>query len=140
MDIDIALSYLLVTDTGIKTRYPNSVANGVDVTASFGYRVTDLIGLRAGVDFRQYGIAFGAPANPADAVTGGTDRYIAAWAGAEVLFGGGGGAGASSSSDGEEEEEKAEKAEKVKPDDDDEEAAPKPKPKPAKRKPVDDDE
>jgi hypothetical protein len=141
MDIDLALAYLLVTDTGpVKTNYPNMAANGVDVTASFGYRIMDMIGLRAGLDFRQYGISFGTAADPAMQVTGGVDRYISVWGGAEVLFGGGGGAGASSSSSDDAEEAAAPK-EKEESDDGDEEAAPKKKaPAKKKRAPVDDDE
>jgi hypothetical protein len=114
MDIDIAAGYVLVTDPGgVKAMYPNTAAYGIDVAASFGFRVTEMVGLRAGVDFRQYGITFGAPAAGQAAVTGGTDRYIAAWGGLEVVFGGSG-EGGSASSGGDDDEEAAPKKKKAK--------------------------
>ena len=43
----------------IKALYPRAAANGVDVSLSAGYRIMSILGVRAGFDFRQFGVATG---------------------------------------------------------------------------------
>jgi hypothetical protein len=100
VDADVAVNYLIVLGAGsgageVKTLYPSSTANGIDATLSFGVRLMSMVGLRAGVDFRQYGVALHwRSGNPGVQAGGATDRYIAAWGGIEIFFDGvGGGAG-----------------------------------------------
>ena len=116
-DIDVGAGFLYVMNPGsaageIKSPalYPRAAANGIDVSLSLGYRVISMIGVRLGVDFRQFGIATGWRTGDAAIRAGGAvDRNISVWGGVEVVFDGmGGGAG--------------------------EEAAPPPKKAPAKKK------
>ena len=66
------------------------------MTLSAGLRVASMIGIRAGVDFRQFGLATsfrtGDTGIPA---VGGVDRNITAWGGLELVFDGMGGGGGS---------------------------------------------
>jgi len=128
VDMDVAANYLIVLGAGsgageVKTLYPSSTANGIDATLSFGVRVMSLVGVRAGVDFRQYGVALHwNSSNPGIQAGGATDRYIAAWGGIEIFLDGvGGGAGG-----GEEEAAKKApaKAKKAPPPSEDGEEAP----------------
>ena len=77
--------------------YPKSTAYGIDASLSVGYRVTSLIGLRVGGDFRQIGLAtHWTSANTALQTGGALDRYISGWGGVEVVLdavGGGPGRG-----------------------------------------------
>ncbi len=95
---DLGVAYLLVTDEGtaagdIKsaTYFPGTTANGIDVGASFAYRFTKLLGARAGVDFRQYGLDFHATPASVPLAGGATDRYITVWGGVELTLDGMGG-------------------------------------------------
>ena len=98
-DLDVGGGYLIVTNTGsgagqLKALYPNATANGVDVNLSLGYRITSLIGIRVGGDFRQYGVALHwRTGNPGVVAGGATDRYITAWGGIEIILDGVGGGG-----------------------------------------------
>ena len=65
---DLGLAFMLLTDAGknageIKSAayFPGTTGNAIDVGASVAYRFTKIIGARAGIDFRQYGLS----ANPA---------------------------------------------------------------------------
>jgi hypothetical protein len=98
--LDAALGYLLVLDPGsgadfIKSSrfFPKATSYGIDATVSLGVKLAGSIGARAGIDFRQYGLALH-PDSTTRAVAGAVDRYIVAWAGLEVVLDGQG-AGAS---------------------------------------------
>jgi hypothetical protein len=102
VDMDLGAGYLIVTNLGsqageIQALYPNAKANGVDVNLSLGFRLTSLIGIRAGADFRQYGLSLHWNTGQPGIIAGGaTDRYITAWGGLEILLdgvGSGGGGG-----------------------------------------------
>jgi hypothetical protein len=102
IDLDVGASYLFVTNPGSSAGevaapglYPNATAYGVDASLSLGFRVMSAVGLRAGVDFRQIGLATHWKTGDTALRAGGAlDRYIAAWGGLEVVFDGvGGGAG-----------------------------------------------
>jgi hypothetical protein len=115
---DLGVAYLLVTDEGtgagyIKsaTYFPGTTANGIDVGASFAYRFTKLLGARAGVDFRQYGLDFHATPASVPLAGGATDRYITAWGGVEITLDGMG--GGTSADDDEKEPAAAPKGKKV---------------------------
>ena len=62
---------------------------------SLGFRVTSMIGVRVGGDFRQYGLSLHSTNGQTSIIAGGaTDRYITVWGGLEiVLYGVGGGGG-----------------------------------------------
>ena len=100
-DVDLAGGYVHVMSTGTRAGdfgqlYPRATALGFDLTLSAGLRVASMIGIRAGVDFRQFGLAtsfrsgdMGIPA------VGGVDRNITVWGGLELVFDGLGGGGGS---------------------------------------------
>lgn len=101
-DVDLAGGYLNVLGTGtgageFKQLYPRATAVGFDASLSAGFRVASMIGIRAGLDFRQYGLATsfrtGDTGIPA---VGGVDRNITVWGGLELVFDGVGGGGAGS--------------------------------------------
>lgn len=100
-DIDVGAGFLYVMNPGsaageIKSPalYPRAAANGIDVSLSLGYRVMSLIGVRLGLDFRQFGIATGwRTGDPAIRAGGAVDRNISVWGGVEVVFDGMGGGG-----------------------------------------------
>ena len=93
-DIDLGGGYLIVLTPGQAAGeiaspplYPKSTAYGIDASLSIGYRVTSLIGLRVGGDFRQIGLAtHWTSANTALQTGGALDRYISAWGGVEVVL------------------------------------------------------
>jgi hypothetical protein len=96
--LDVAAGYLLVLDAGsgadhIKSArfFPKTTSYGIDAAVSLAVRLTGSIGVRAGADFRQYGLALH-PDSSTRAVAGAVDRYIVAWAGLEVVLDGQGGA------------------------------------------------
>ena len=101
LDIDVGAGFMYVMNPGsaageIKSPqlYPRAAANGVDVTLSAGYRVISMIGVRIGVDFRQFGVATGWRTGDAAIRAGGaTDRNITVWGGVELVFDGMGGGG-----------------------------------------------
>lgn len=106
-DITASIGYLIVTNSGtgdnyIQTDFPNMKAYGVDLGASFGYRFTRLLGVRAGAEFRQYGLAFHVTQadveNNVPPTGGATDRFITVWAGVEISLDGAAGGGARSES------------------------------------------
>src|SRR5262249_3407332 len=96
-DLDLGAAFLYVTNPGSAAgevaspaQYPKATAYGVDVTLSLGLRLFGPIGLRAGAEFRQFGLATNwhmGDANPVRA-GGSTDRYITAWGGVEVVLDG----------------------------------------------------
>ena len=85
---------MIVTSLGsqtgeIQALYPNAKANGVDVNLSLGFRVTSLIGIRVGADFRQYGLSLHWNTGQPGIMAGGaTDCYISAWGGLEIVLDG----------------------------------------------------
>jgi hypothetical protein len=96
--LDAAVAYLMVLDPGsgadhIKSArfFPKATSYGIDASASVAVKLTGSIGVRAGVDFRQYGIDLH-PDSTTRSVAGAVDRYIVAWAGLEVALDGQGGA------------------------------------------------
>jgi hypothetical protein len=100
VSMDVGLAYLPVTDPGSApglvaspTFFPRAKAYGVDFGASVHIHLTSAIGLRGGLDWRQYGLAFyprtGDPATRL--VKGASDRYIVTWVGLEVSLARGGG-------------------------------------------------
>ena len=101
LDIDLAGGYLHVLGTGTGAGdfgqlYPRATAVGIDVSLSAGYRVASMIGIRAGVDFRQFGLATNFRAGDTGiGAVGGVDRNITAWGGVELVFDGLGGGGGS---------------------------------------------
>ena len=106
--LDLTAAYLLVTDPGSQAGeirssayFPRATAKAVDLGASFGYRLHRLFGVRAGLDFRQYGYDFKVrPTDPPPIAGGATDRYITLFAGVEVILDGlGGGAAPSDEED-----------------------------------------
>jgi hypothetical protein len=115
-DLDVGGGYLIVTNTGtapgqLKALYPNATANGLDVNLSLGYRITSLIGIRAGGDFRQYGVALHwRNGNPGVIAGGATDRYITVWGGIEIILDGVGGGEAAEAAPAKKAPAKAKKA------------------------------
>ena len=98
IDLDVSGAFLLLADAGqIKTSYwPRTTGNGIEAAVSLGVRFTPLIGLRAGLDFRQYGLAFNWRMGDTTAQVGGAlDRYIVVWGGLQISLDGVGGSAAS---------------------------------------------
>jgi len=100
--------------------FPNTKCNGVEAGVGAGYRLGGAWEVRAGVDWRRFGLAFNV--KPSDitndpsttpAVAGGAiDQYIQIYAGLAYVFGGEGGSASEPGSAKAEKPEKAEKAEK----------------------------
>jgi hypothetical protein len=99
VDIHLGAAFLYVMSLGagandVGTLYTRSTATGVDLTLSFGLRLTSLLGLRAGFDFRQFGVALNRmSADTSIPAAGALDRNIALWGGLELVFDGVGGGG-----------------------------------------------
>ena len=106
LDLDVGAGYVAATDLGSGSGeiassafFPKAKGYAVDAGLSLGYRVASVIAVRAGVDFRQYGLSFNVAAGDpaaAFAVGGATDRYIVAWGGVGIVLDGVGGGGAAS--------------------------------------------
>ena len=100
---DLGAAFLYVLNPGSSAGeiaapglYPNATGNGVDVSLSVGVRVFGMVGLRAGGDFRQFGVASHWKTTDTSIKTGGaTDRNISVWGGVEIEFGGPGASGES---------------------------------------------
>jgi len=98
---DVSAAFLYVMNPGSAAGevagpglYTRATANGVDVALSVGVRVYGPVGLRAGGDFRQFGVATNWKTGDATIKAGGaTDRNISAWGGVEIELDGGGGGG-----------------------------------------------
>jgi len=125
VSIDLGAAYLLVLDAGsgagqIKSAayFPSTRALGVDLGGSIAFRLTNMIGVRTGIDARLYSLAFN-PQTDARPVSGAVDRYLVTYAGLEVILDG---QGASHSSDDAEEAPKPAKRKKAPKSDDEEEA------------------
>ena len=95
LSADLGAAFMLLTDAGknageIKssTYFPGTTGNAIDIGASLAYRFTKILGARAGIDFRQYGLS----ANPSSSATlvagGATDRYIFFGGGVELVLDG----------------------------------------------------
>jgi hypothetical protein len=96
--MDFVAGYLVVLDPGSgadhlrSARYfPKAAAYGFEASASVGIKVTGTVGVRGGLDWRQYGLILN-PDSTTRAVAGAVDRYITAWAGLEVVLDGQGAA------------------------------------------------
>lgn len=91
---DLGAAFLYVLNPGSSAGevaapglYPNATGNGVDVSLSVGVRVFGMVGLRAGGDFRQFGVASHWKTGDPSIKTGGaTDRNISVWGGVEIEF------------------------------------------------------
>lgn len=100
-DVDLAGGYLHVLTTGTGAGdfgqlYPRATALGFDATLSAGLRVASMIGIRAGFDFRQFGLATNFRSGDTGiGAVGGVDRNITIWGGLELVFDGVGGGGGS---------------------------------------------
>jgi hypothetical protein len=127
VSIDLGAAYLLVLDAGsgagqIKSSafFPSTKALGVDLGASVAFRLTNMIGLRAGIDARLYSMAFN-PQTDSRPVTGAVDRYLVTYAGLEIILDGQGASRASDDSgDGEEAPKPSKRKKAPKPDDEEE--------------------
>jgi hypothetical protein len=122
IDLDVSAAFLLLMDAGqIRSAafWPHATGNGFEAALSLGVRFTPLIGVRAGVDFRQYGLAFNWRSGEMFQAGGAIDRYIVAWGGLQITLDGAGGGAASEPPA----EEKPAKGKKKKP-----EAEPEPEP------------
>jgi hypothetical protein len=97
VSLDASAGYLLVTDPGSGANhvratnfFPDATSMGFDLTASLAFRLMGSVGLRGGIDFRQFILNMNDKTAPT--VGGAVDRYIAAWAGVEVVLDGQGAA------------------------------------------------
>jgi len=100
ISLDASAGYLAVLDPGSGANhvrsssfFPNATSFGFDVSASVAYRLMGAIGLRGGVDLRQYILDMNDKTQPT--IGGAVDRYITAWAGVEVVLDGDGAAASS---------------------------------------------
>jgi len=103
-------------DIAAGSYFPNTKCNGFEAGVGAGYRLSPALEIRAGVDWRRFGLAFNV--KPSDvtndpsttpAVAGGAiDQYIQVYAGVAYVFGGG-----SSSAHAAEPAKTAEKADKA---------------------------
>ncbi len=88
---DAGIAFLSVSGAGsgitAATQWPQTKAFGVDLGASMAVRLASAVSLRAGVDFRQYSLAFH-PGAGSPQVTGAVDRYTVAFVGLEVSLDG----------------------------------------------------
>ena len=93
VDLDVGAAFLLLTDAGqIRSVFwPHTTGNGFEAALSLGFKFTNMIGVRAGVDFRQYGLAFNWRAGEPNQSGGALDRYIVAWGGLQIVLDGMGG-------------------------------------------------
>jgi hypothetical protein len=98
VDIEVGAGFLIVNGLGtqpgeVKSAmfFPRATASGIDAGLSIGVRFSSLLGVRAGADFRQYGMTSGFQAGDPVVAGGATDRYITAWGGVELLLDGAGG-------------------------------------------------
>ena len=98
LDADVGGAFLLLTDAGQfrSLYYPHMTGNGGEGSGSLGFRLTGAIGIRAGVDFRQYGLAYHWKAGEPYQAGGAVDRMIVAWGGLQVVLDGVGGEGSTS--------------------------------------------
>lgn len=98
-DVDLGGAFLYVLNPGSAAGevasngfYPGATANGVDASLSIGVRLFGAIGVRAGGDFRQFGLNTHYKTGDVGPRAGGaTDRNISVWGGLEVVFDGMGG-------------------------------------------------
>jgi len=100
-DVDLGAAFLYVLNPGSAAGevasnafYPGATANGIDASLSIGVRLISMIGVRAGGDFRQFGLnTHYATTNMGPRAGGATDRNISVWGGVEIVFDGMGGGG-----------------------------------------------
>jgi hypothetical protein len=126
--IDLGAAYLMVLDPGsgigqIKSSafFPSAKSFGIDLGASVGFRLTNVIGARAGLDARLYSMTFN-PQTDARAVSGAVDRYLVTYAGLEVILDGQGASRPSDDDSGEAEgaSKPSKRKQAPKPDDEEE--------------------
>jgi hypothetical protein len=102
LDLDAGGAYLLVNTLGSSAGdiaspgfFPNATGYAGEASLSIRFRLTRLIALRAGGDFRQYGLSLHQAQNTQPLIGGAADQYIVGWGGVELVFDGvGGGASA----------------------------------------------
>lgn len=93
--LDVGAGYLFVTDLGSGSGeiessafFPRAKAYAVDGDASVVARITKIIGLRAGVAARQYGLSFNVQKGDPNLVGGAIDRYIVLGGAIEMILDG----------------------------------------------------
>ena len=97
--MDLGAGYLIVTSLGrrrarSRRRVPEREGLRHRRDLSLGFRVTSMIGIRVGGDFRQFGLSLHwTTGQPGIMAGGATDRYITAWGGLEIVLDGVGGGG-----------------------------------------------
>jgi hypothetical protein len=100
-DIDLSAAFLYVLNPGSATGevasnafYPDATANGIDAQLSIGFRILRSVGVRAGGDFRQFGLSTNyKTTNVGPRAGGATDQNIGVWGGIEIALDGMGGGG-----------------------------------------------
>jgi hypothetical protein len=95
LSMDLNADYLLVNSVGSQPGqigssdfFSRAKAFAVDAGVSLAYRATSLLAVRAGADFRQYGLDFHVRPTDPLIVGGATDRYITVWTGLEIVLDG----------------------------------------------------
>jgi hypothetical protein len=68
--------------------FPKATVNALDASASIGWRFVSALEVRAGGDFRRYGLDMHPAATDQRIVSGGIDHYFAGWVGLAVLLDG----------------------------------------------------
>ena len=101
VDLDVGGAYLALNGLGTATGdiaspafFPNAKGYGAEGNLSVRLRLTRLLALRVGADFRQYGLTLHAAAGAQPYIGGAADRYIVAFGGVELVFDGVGGGAA----------------------------------------------
>ncbi len=96
VDLDVGAAYLPVIDAGKQAGYlqstdyfPTLSSQALEATGSLGVRLVGLLGIRAGVDFRQYALHT-ANAGTMFAAQSGTDRFLTPWLMIEIVLDGAG--------------------------------------------------
>jgi len=98
--LDVGGAFLAVSDAGSApgqvaspSFFPRTKAYGFELGASLYVHLTSALGIRGGLDWRQYGLAFYPEAGDSASrrVAGAVDRYIVTWVGLEVTLARGGG-------------------------------------------------
>jgi hypothetical protein len=98
LDLDLGAAFLYVLNPGsaageVKSMafFPHTTGYGFDASLSIGFRLFGVVGLRAGGDFRQFGLTTNWKTGEMPKAGGAADRYITAWGGVEIVFDGMGG-------------------------------------------------
>ncbi len=100
IDLDVGAGYLPVVDAGKQAGYlqssdyfPTASAYALEATGSLGVRIAGILGLRAGVDFRQFTVNTSNAGGTMFTAQGATDRFLTPWLMIEIVVDGAGPAG-----------------------------------------------